>query len=148
MDATPTTASVQPSALVRTTMRHMVKVLNPLIARLAGKRFMSMAALVTHIGRRSGHQYSTPVGAHVSGTYCLVPLTFGTGSDWSKNLRASGGGHVRWKARDYEVSVPEVYLAKDVLPLIKATFSGPVRLGFKMMGIKSFLYMQAAQAAS
>jgi deazaflavin-dependent oxidoreductase (nitroreductase family) len=147
MDATPTTESVPPSALVRATMRHMVKVLNPLVAKLAGTRFMSMAALVTHTGRRSGRQYSTPVGAHVSGTYCLVPLTFGTGSDWSKNLRAAGGGRLQWRARVYEVSAPEVYLAKDVLPLIKATFSAPVLLGLKMMGIKSFLYMQAALVA-
>jgi hypothetical protein len=40
-----------------------------------------------------------------------------------------------------------VYLAKDALPLIKATFSAPVLLGLKMMGIKSFLYMQAALVA-
>jgi hypothetical protein len=51
MDATPTTESVPPSALVRATVRHMVKVLNPLVAKLAGTRFMSMAALVTHTGR-------------------------------------------------------------------------------------------------
>jgi deazaflavin-dependent oxidoreductase (nitroreductase family) len=138
-DATP----VAPSALVRTVMRPMVKVLNPLIRKLAGKRFMSMAALLRHTGRRSGRQYSTPVGAHVRGDDCLVPLTFGSESDWSKNLREAGGGTMRWKGRDFEITGPELHRAEDIKPLVKKLFSPPERLGFRMLGIKGFLYLHA-----
>jgi deazaflavin-dependent oxidoreductase (nitroreductase family) len=121
----------------------MVKVLNPLIRKVAGRRFMSMAALVSHTGRRSGKHYSTPVGAHVRGNDCLVPLTFGSESDWSRNLRAAGGGQIRWKGRDFEVSTPDVRRAEDIRPLVKELFRAPERLGFKMLGIKSFLYLRA-----
>jgi deazaflavin-dependent oxidoreductase (nitroreductase family) len=121
----------------------MVKILNPLIRKVAGKRFMSMAALVSHTGRRSGKHYSTPVGAHVRGNDCLMPLTFGSESDWSENLRAAGSGKMRWKGRDFEVSAPEVRRAEDIKPLVKELFRAPERLGFKMLGIKSFLYLRA-----
>jgi len=143
MDAIPTNEAVPASVLVRSTMRYMVKLLNPLIRMAAGRRFVSMAGLVTHTGRRSGRRYTTPVGAHVSGSHCLVPLTFGTGSDWSKNVRAAGGGHLRWQGRDYDLSNPRVYLAADIQSLIKQTYRVPERLGFKMLGIKSFLYLHA-----
>lgn len=143
----PTAGPVAPSGLVRTVMRPMVKVLNPLIRKVAGRRFLPMAALVSHTGRRSGRQYSTPVGAHVRGDDCLVPLTFGSESDWSKNLRAAGGGRIRWKGRDFEVTAPEVHRAEEIKPLVKQLFSAPVRLGFKVLGIKSFLYLHAVAAA-
>jgi deazaflavin-dependent oxidoreductase (nitroreductase family) len=134
---------VAPSGIVRV-MRHMVKVLNPLMAKVAGKRFMSMAALVSHTGLRSGKHYSTPVGAHVRGSDCLVPLTFGSESDWSRNIRAADGGRIRWKGREFEVCAPEVRRAEEIKPLVKELFRAPERLGFKMLGIKGFLYLRAA----
>ena len=135
--------AVAPSGLVRAVMRPMVKVLNPLIRKFAGMRFMSMAALIWHTGRRSGRLYSTPTGAHVRGDDCLVPLTFGSESDWSKNLRAAGGGQMRWKGRDYEITAPVVHRAEDIKPLVKNLFSPPERLGFKVLGLKGFLYLRA-----
>lgn len=141
----PDAGPVPPSGLVRSVMRPMVKVLNPLIRKLAGRRFMSMAALLWHTGRRSGRLYSTPVGARIRGDECLVPLTFGSESDWSKNLRSAGGGRMRWKGRDFEVTVPEVHRANDVKPLVRKLFSPPERLVFKVLGIKSFLYLHAFQ---
>jgi deazaflavin-dependent oxidoreductase (nitroreductase family) len=139
---------IPPSALVRIVMRPMVTVLNPIIRTLAGRRFMNMAALLSHRGRRSGRRYTTPVGAHVRGGDCLVPLTFGSGSDWSKNLQATGRGHLRWKGKEFEVSAPRVLLAADVMPLVKRLFSLPSRLGFKVLGIKGFLYLRAVPVES
>jgi len=80
---------------VRMVVRPMTKVLNPLIRRMAGRKHMSMAALIYHTGRRSGRQYVTPAGSHLVGDEILVPLTFGTQSDWCRNIRAAGGGSVR-----------------------------------------------------
>ena len=140
--AAPMTSPVPPSGLVRVVMRPMTKVLNPVVRRMAGKKHMGWAALVYHKGRRSGNQYSTPAGAHVLGNEILIPLTFGTESDWCRNLRAADGGTIRYRAKDYLVSSPEVVAADSIRPLLKRAFK-PYERGFmKMMKIKSFLHLK------
>jgi deazaflavin-dependent oxidoreductase (nitroreductase family) len=134
---------IAPSLLVRVVMRPLVRVLNPMIRAVAGRRLMSMAALLSHRGRRSGRIFRTPVGAHVVGIDCLVPLTFGSESDWSKNVRAAGSGQLRWKGRDFDLRAPSVHRSTDIRPMVKKTFPAPVRAGFKILGIKGFLYAQA-----
>ena len=54
-----TPAVVRPSRLV-TVMRPLVKLLNPVMIKLAGRRHMRMAAQIRHVGRRSGRAYVTP----------------------------------------------------------------------------------------
>ena len=137
--ATSGAGPVAPSGLVRTVVPSMVRGLNPLIRKAASKRSTSMPALLSHSGRRSGKQYTTPVGGHVRGSDCLVPRTFGSESDWSRNIRA-GSGKIRWKGRDFEVWAPEAHRADDIKPLVNELFSGPARLGFNMLGIESFLF--------
>jgi hypothetical protein len=124
-------------------MGPMTKLLNPLVGRMAGRRHVNMAALVMHRGRVSGREYATPAGARLSGERFVVPLTFGSESDWSRNLRAAGGGRIRWRGDDYDVGAPDIYLAKDIRPLLKQTFRGPERMGFKFLGIKSFMCLEA-----
>jgi deazaflavin-dependent oxidoreductase (nitroreductase family) len=138
----PASLNVAPSRFVRTTIGPMTKVLNPLIRTVAGRRYMGMAALVYHTGRCSGREYVTPVGARRSGEVFLVPLTFGTGSDWSRNLRAAGGGRIRWKGNDYEVGDPEIFATEAIRPLVNATFPAPMRALLKMLGIKHFIRLR------
>ncbi|MFM9377767.1 nitroreductase family deazaflavin-dependent oxidoreductase [Gordonia sp. VNK21] len=47
-------------------------------------------AVVEHVGRRSGTQYSTPVLAWVEGGKLSIPLVYGTESDWVRNVLAAG----------------------------------------------------------
>src|SRR5258708_7982782 len=70
------------SRLVRLVMRPMTRVLNPLLRRVAGRRFFSMAAQIGHRGRHSGLLYITPVSARPIADGFVVPLTFGDRSDW------------------------------------------------------------------
>lgn len=139
----PARRPIPPSRFVRLVMRPMTKLLNPLVRRVAGGRHMKMAALVLHRGRASGREYATPTSARLSGERFLVPLTFGSESDWSRNIRAAGGGQIRWRGRDYDVSGPEIYLAKDIRPQLKQAFRAPERLGFKVMGIRSIMCLDA-----
>ncbi|GAB1511362.1 PNPOx family protein [Actinophytocola sp. KF-1] len=53
-------------------------------AAAAGKR-----PVLTHVGRRSGRTYRTPLDAHpVEGGYVFV-LVYGPGSDWARNVDVS-----------------------------------------------------------
>ena len=54
-----TPAVVRPSRLV-TGMRPLVKLLNPVMTKLAGRRHMRMAAQIRHVGRRSAGRTSPP----------------------------------------------------------------------------------------
>lgn len=63
---------------------------NPLLRKLAPR--MPSAAVVVHVGRRTGRQYRTPVLALRTGNSFAIPLPYGNRTDWSRNLRAAGGG--------------------------------------------------------
>ena len=101
-------AVVRPSRFVRVVIRPLTKVLNPVMMTLAGRRHVRMAAQVRHIGRKSGRPYVTPVGAGRAGDTFVIPLTFGNQSDWSRNLRAAGGGTIRLNGVDYRVNQPRL----------------------------------------
>ena len=92
---------VGPSRFVRVVIGPMTKVLNPVMLKLAGRRHVMMAAQVRHVGRKSGRQYVTPVGARRAGDTFVIPLTFGNQSDWSRNVRAAGGCIIRLNGVDY-----------------------------------------------
>jgi len=141
-----TLAPVAPSLLVRVAMRPMTRVLNPLIARLAGRRHFPMAAQIRHTGRRSGRSYVTSVGARVSGDVAVVPLTFGNQSDWSKNVRAAGGCSIRVNGRDYHATEPEFLDRQAAGPLLAAAFSPVVRASFRLLGISQYLRLRVVPA--
>jgi deazaflavin-dependent oxidoreductase (nitroreductase family) len=134
-----TLAPVAPSVLVRVAMRPMTRVLNPLIARMAGRRHFPMAAQLRHTGRRSGRDYVTSVGARVSGDVAVIPLTFGNQSDWSKNVRAAGGCSIRVNGRDYRATEPQFLDRQAAGPLLAAAFSPVVRASFRLLGIRQYL---------
>jgi hypothetical protein len=65
------------------------RILNPIMMRTAGRRHW-YAAAIRHKGRRSGKEYATPVIAQPTrqGGF-IVPLPYGEGVDWLKNVRAA-----------------------------------------------------------
>jgi deazaflavin-dependent oxidoreductase (nitroreductase family) len=134
----------RPSPFVRVVMGPMTKMLNPPMRRLAGRPHFQMAALVRHTGRRSGRQYVTPVGAMMTGKTIVIPLTFGTESDWSRNVRAAGGCSIRMGGTDYDAVAPEVLSASEARPVVRAAYSGLQRGMFRMLGIKQFLLLRVA----
>jgi deazaflavin-dependent oxidoreductase (nitroreductase family) len=83
-------------------------VFNRLVLRLAGTRLLPLYGVIEHRGRRSGTLYRTPVVVRPSGDGFLVPMPWGEGTDWFRNVRAAGGCVIRWKGRDYATVRPEV----------------------------------------
>jgi deazaflavin-dependent oxidoreductase (nitroreductase family) len=133
-----------PSVIVRVAMAPMTKVLNPLMLKRAGRPRARMAALIRHTGRKSGRQYQTPAGARLAGDTFVIPLTFGSGSDWSRNVRAAGGCSIRLNGVDYTATAPQVLGRADARPVVRAAFSPVERAMFWMLGIKQFLLLRRA----
>jgi len=79
---------------------------NPLLARFAGSKYLPLWALISHRGRRSGRIYSTPIAARRVADGFVIPLAFGTASDWCRNVLASGRAEIRWKDRVYVLEDP------------------------------------------
>jgi len=138
---------VAPSLMVRVAMRPMTRVLNPLIARMAGRRHFSMAAQLRHTGRRSGRSYVTSVGARVSGDVAVIPLTFGNQSDWARNVRAAGGCSIRVNGQDYQATDPAFLDRQAAGPLLASTFGPVVRASFRMLGIRQYLRLRVVPGA-
>ena len=136
---TDTAVTAKPSAFVRIAMRPMTKVLNPLVRRLAGRAHFNQAARLTHVGRRSGRTYVTPVSARPGGGHFWIALTFGTGSDWCRNVLAAGGCSVRWRGRDYVLSHPVVIDRPTALWAAGGAFKRHERAMMRAIGITHFL---------
>ena len=97
-------------------------------------------ALVVHRGRRSGRAYQTPVAARrVAGGF-IISLAFGAQVDWHRNLEAAGGGVIRWRGRDYQVTEPETIGADEAFP----AFDPVQRLFLRLAGIDGYIRVHDA----
>jgi deazaflavin-dependent oxidoreductase (nitroreductase family) len=141
-------APVAPSRFAQIVIRPMTKVLNPVIVNFAGRRHFAMAAQIQHVGRRSGKVYVTPATAHVHGDMILMALTFGSQSDWVRNMRAAGGCTIRINGRAYRATNPQFLSREEAGPLLKAAFSPMQRAGVRMLGVRQFLRLHAVPAGS
>jgi len=139
-------AVVRPSWFVRVVIRPLTKVLNPVMLTLAGRRHVRMAAQIRHVGRKSGRPYVTPVGAGRAGDTFVIPLTFGNQSDWSRNIRAAGGGTIRMNGVDYPVNQPQLASRAEAAPVVRAAFGPVMRAGFGVLGIRQVLLLTLADA--
>lgn len=117
-------------------------VTNPVMVRFFSGR-SAHAALLHHVGRRSGEVYSTPLTAHRSEDSIIVPLPYGTKVDWLRNLRAAGGGVVKLDGRSFAVDEPEVVPLDQVMPLLPPFVTRLVR----MHDTKQALRLQVVEPA-
>jgi deazaflavin-dependent oxidoreductase (nitroreductase family) len=118
------------------------RLLNPLMRSLAGSRSLPLFAVIQHRGRRSGRVYATPVGARPTADGFVVPLTFGAGADWFRNVQAGGGCVIRWKGAEYAVVDPEVVDWATARP----AFYPVERVLMPLIGIEQFVRLRHAPA--
>jgi deazaflavin-dependent oxidoreductase (nitroreductase family) len=115
----------------------------PMALRVAETGLIPIWAVVRHRGRRSGKLYSTPIAIRPTPDGFVLPLPWGEGTDWCRNVRAAGGGVVHWGDADIEVNGPEVIDTADALPHF-AAFMRPL---VQRIGIKKFLRVRRAAVA-
>ena len=112
----------------------------PLALRVAQTGLIPLWAVVRHQGWRSGKRYATPIAIQPTPDGFLLPLPWGEGTDWCRNLRAAGGGVVLWRGADHAVSDPEVIDTATALPAFNPLMRPIVRLS----GIRKFLRVHRA----
>jgi deazaflavin-dependent oxidoreductase (nitroreductase family) len=133
---------VGPSRIVRLVIGPSSKLLNPLVAAIAGRRFVPLIARVHHVGRRSGKRYMTPTAAHVTGDTIVIPLSFGNVSDWARNVRAAGGCNVRLGGKTYHAAQPRFVDVTDAKPVVRQSFGVVNRFAFAVFGIRQYLFLR------
>jgi len=103
------------------------RVLNPVMLRLAGRRHW-YAARVEHVGRRSGRPYATPVVAvPVEGGFA-IPLPYGDGVDWLRNVLAAGEATVVLDGVRHRVTQPVVVPSGAVLAQVPPDWGTRTRI--------------------
>jgi len=116
--------------------------LNPLVLKVAGRRRFGMVAQVHHVGRRSGHRYTTPLGARPTATGFVIPLTFGRDADWCRNVIAADGCQIRFKNRTYTVADPTIADTARAGATVRGVFRRHERMIFRLGGINEFLLLE------
>lgn len=66
-------------------------------------------AVVVHHGRKSGREFRTPLWAFRRGDEFVIALTYGSESDWVRNVLAAGGCELESRGRRYRLAEPRVY---------------------------------------
>ncbi len=117
-------------------MRHVNRVLtNPIMGPLA--RVMPPLAVVHHVGRTSGRNYSTPVVAFRSRERFVIPMTYGRDVDWARNIVKAHGCQMEQMGRRFTTSNPRVVdfdAAEQELP-------GAVREAFRIADLPGYVLL-------
>lgn len=123
-------------------VRFQRAVINPRQLRSAGAPG-SYASIIRHIGRTSGRPYETPVGVVATEGGFLIGIVYGSGTNWLRNVLASGTATIVHEGRTYRVDRPEVVPMRTV-----AGHFGPSdQRGFRFLGVDEALRLQQAGPA-
>jgi deazaflavin-dependent oxidoreductase (nitroreductase family) len=97
--------------------------------------------ILTHIGRKSGKAYRTPVNVFRAPNGFIIALTYSSQSEWVKNVIAAGGCELKTSGKRYQLSSPNV-----VRDSTRQRFPIPVRVVLRIVGADE--YMQLATVSS
>jgi deazaflavin-dependent oxidoreductase (nitroreductase family) len=90
--------------------------------------------ILTHVGRKSGRVYLTPVNVFRAPNGFIVALTYSSQSEWVKNVLAAGGCELRTRGKKYQLSDPRV-----VRDATRQLFPIPVRIVLKVVGADEYM---------
>jgi deazaflavin-dependent oxidoreductase (nitroreductase family) len=123
--------------------RLVTRLFNPLAMRLAGSRVFPLYGILEHRGRRSGKSFRTPVVVRRVADGFVVPMPWGEGTDWYRNVRAAGAATIRWNGATYQVDRPEVLDTEAA----RGGFSSTLQAGMTRFGIRQVLHLHDRAAA-
>ena len=64
--------------------------------------------ILTHVGRKSGKVYRTPINVFQASSGFIIALTYSSQSEWVKNVLAAGGCELKTRGKKYQLSAPRV----------------------------------------
>jgi len=122
--------------LRRGPFKRFLKRYNDMTRNISGTQRSSWG-LLTHVGRRSGRTYQTSLGTHPYRDGLLLPLGYGTQTDWYRNVMAAGTCTLAWKGRTYHLERPEVISGPDAMR------AWPIRdrILLQLAGIHDFVWL-------
>ena len=113
-------------------------VLNRFVTRIAGRRYVPLYVLLRHRGRRSGRAYATPVvGMRVPGGFA-IPMAFGEGADWYRNIVAEGRATIRQQGTEHQLGDPAAIDPDSA----SSPFPGWQKPVVRALGIRRFLFLK------
>jgi len=98
--------------------------------------------LVVHHGRRSWNVYQTPVNVFPTGEGFIIALTYGTDTDWVKNVLAADGCELRTRGRVVRLTAPRLFHGENrrqIRPLEREVL--------RVLGVTDFLSLTTAPTA-
>lgn len=116
----------------------LVKPYNRLVRAFAGRRIY---ALLCHRGRRSGKRFETPVMAWSTEGGLLVPLSWGTESDWYRNLMAAQDCEIQLRGQWFRCGGPAL-LPRDEA---RSYFSPATRTLASLFPVKQFVLLRQVE---
>jgi deazaflavin-dependent oxidoreductase (nitroreductase family) len=92
--------------------------------------------VVVHSGRRSGRTYRTPVNVFIRGEWAVFALTYGTETDWVRNVLSAGECGLVTRGRRLELTLPRLVHDEN-----RSGVPGFVRTLLGFMHVDDFLTM-------
>jgi deazaflavin-dependent oxidoreductase (nitroreductase family) len=96
--------------------------------------------ILTHVGRKSGRGYRTPVNVFLAPDGFLIALTYGRESEWVRNVIAAGGYKLEIRSAQYQLSAPTI-----VHDPTRRRFPIPVRIVLRLIGADDFMQLSSSQ---
>ena len=90
--------------------------------------------ILTHVGRKSGKVYRTPINVFRASNGFIIALTYSSQSEWVKNVLAADGCELRTRGKKYQLSVPKV-----VHDPTRRRFPVPVRIVLRIVGADEYM---------
>jgi len=97
--------------------------------------------ILTHVGRKSGRLYRTPVNVFRVPEGFLIALTYGRESEWVRNVLAANGCQLETRRVRYLLSAPTI-----VHDPTRRRFPLPVRIGLRIIGANDFMQLSTSRA--
>jgi deazaflavin-dependent oxidoreductase (nitroreductase family) len=91
---------------LRPLRRFAIRFVNPVTRVFAGR--LPGFAMLTYRGRSSGRVYRTPINVFRKGDHFVFALTYGSGSQWVRNVLAAGTCEMERMGRSWQLAEPEL----------------------------------------
>ena len=90
--------------------------------------------ILTHVGRKSGRVYRTPINVFRASNGFIIALTYSRQSEWVKNVLAAGGCELKTRGKKYRLSAPKV-----VRDPTRQRFPIPVQIVLRIVGADEYM---------
>lgn len=115
---------------------------NPLQMRSAGAPG-TYTSVIRHPGRTTGRTYATPVWAAPTEDGFVIPIVYGSGTDWLKNVLARGSAAVVHEGETYPVDRPQIV----PLASVRAYFPATIQRLHRLVGVDRCLKVRRVETA-